>query len=348
MKKYIPSADLVRTVAILGTVSIHVIQSIYSRIDFVGGMTWWVSDFWNAFSRISIPLFVMLSGYLMLGKDESNPDRVGRIIKRLAIPLLFWFGFYSIWNGGYPRLSNLRIIPMFSDFFSGNVFHLYFLVIMIGLYLLIPVIQQYFLKPIYLLIFLSLGVLFTLASYTNPHPIFNNILIIWIPYLGYFLAGHYMRTLKLNLLSKRIIFLVFSLSMLTTSLLSFYSIPKIYAGNQFLYPNGVLSPYFDNYLSPNVLIMSLCAFALLISVKNIDETKLKLTRGIAKNALGIYIIHSVVIDFIDKPLHLANDFVSIPLLPYLTAKFVIVFLASYALVSLVRRLRITRWMIGEK
>src|SRR5258708_8317398 len=98
MKKYIPSADLIRTIAILGALSIHIVQPVYSRFDFLGGITWWVTDFWNAFSRMSIPLFIMLSGYLLLGRQESVKKGIWRTIHIVSIPLLFCFFFYTPFN----------------------------------------------------------------------------------------------------------------------------------------------------------------------------------------------------------------------------------------------------------
>lgn len=348
IQKYIPAADLIRTVAILGAVGIHIIQPIYSRFDFVGGTTWWVTDLWNAFSRISIPLFIMLSGYLLLDKKETLEANRTRTIKRIIIPLLVWFTFYTFWNGGYPTLQELQVLPMFLSLIKSSVFHLYFLVILAGLYIFMPVLKKYFLHWIYVPFFLIGGIVFILGQYLFPGALFTNMLTIWIPYTGYFLAGRMLGKLQVSRRAYITLLLTLTSSMVVTSVLSLVSAQYLHVGNSFLYPPGVLSPYFDHYVSPNVIVMSLCAFILLLNTTVRSKNGQQVMKNIARNSFGIYLIHSFLIDFIDKPLHLANDFVHIPLLLYLGSKFAVVFLISYILTSCGRRLLYVRVAFGEK
>lgn len=348
LRTYIPAADLIRTIAILGAVGIHIIVPIYSRFDFVGGTTWWITDVWNAFSRISIPLFIMLSGYLLLDKQESYLSARNRILGRIIAPLLIWFTIYTIWNGGYPTLDNLKLFPMLLSLVTSSVFHLYFLVILAGLYVCKPILQKYYLRPLYVPFFLIVGMLFILGQYFFPGALFTNMFTIWIPYTGYFLAGRILGKIHVPQKAYGLLILLLAAGMAITSALSLVSAQQLHAGNSHLYPPGVLSPYFDHYVSPNVIFMSLCAFVLLFNTHIRGKYVQQFIKTVAQNSFGIYLIHSLLIDFIDKPLHLANDFVHIPLLIYLVGKFIVVFLLSYIITSCARRLRYVRVAFGER
>ena len=139
LKTNIFSFDLARALAIIGVVAIHVFYPIYSRPDFLGGISWWFAYFVNSASRIAVPFFLMVSGSLLLPRNPGNEikDTLSRIIFRLGLPLVFWASVYFWWEYHYYG----RLI--YPDqavylFFTGSIFHLYFLVILLGLYLFLP------------------------------------------------------------------------------------------------------------------------------------------------------------------------------------------------------------------
>src|SRR5438309_1203479 len=109
MKKissYNIAADIVRVLSVVCVVIIHTANAIYARPDYFGGLSWWIALLLGAFSRIAIPLFVMLSGYLLLQKDETLEKSLIRATKRILIPLVFWTLFYLWWGNGNPKIQN--------------------------------------------------------------------------------------------------------------------------------------------------------------------------------------------------------------------------------------------------
>jgi len=93
---YVIQADVIRVIAIVAVVIIHTANAVYTRLDFFGGFTWWIAIILDSLSRISIPLFIMLSGYLMLGKNETLEKTFKRINLKILIPLIFWILFAGI------------------------------------------------------------------------------------------------------------------------------------------------------------------------------------------------------------------------------------------------------------
>src|SRR5689334_9684312 len=98
MKKYILNADIIRVLAIFGVVGIHVLTPIYARPDFFGGKFWWITFLLNCLFRASVPLFIMLSGYLVLAKPVTVKENLQRVWKRLLIPLISFYTLIHLFN----------------------------------------------------------------------------------------------------------------------------------------------------------------------------------------------------------------------------------------------------------
>jgi len=326
------SADVVRVVAILGVVIIHVTNAVYTRSDFFGGATWWLSITLDSFSRISIPLFILLSGYLLLAKDESVEKSIKRILTRIAIPFIFWLLFYLWYGGGIPYLGRINL-SIFEKIFRVDVYHLYFLVIIMGIYFVAPMIrsylrsassvsQDYFMKA---LLVIGMGeVLFQFLF----HSCSENFFIKWVPYVGLFVAG-YLLTRNLDKFKTNKLVLGYSVWFVATLIFNYLFYYFLQNNFSFLSPKGCLSHYTDYYLSINVVVMSVFAFLLLMKFQ---YEKLKsisifsnLIKSIAKASFGIYLIHPFIARFLEMQFQLAVDFSALPILAIISLRLVLVF-----------------------
>ena len=61
--------DYLRVIAIIAVITIHSTTSFYARFGEIGMLDWWLANLLNSASRFAIPLFVMISGALLLGRD---------------------------------------------------------------------------------------------------------------------------------------------------------------------------------------------------------------------------------------------------------------------------------------
>lgn len=109
-------ADLIRTVAIIGVVAIHTLGVTQSST--VSAQT--------VFSllKTAVPLFVMLSGALLLGKIESESVFFQKRLLRVGVPWLFWSVVFAV-------VMQLSLLWVLRTQFS-------FLPVVIGLYVTIP------------------------------------------------------------------------------------------------------------------------------------------------------------------------------------------------------------------
>lgn len=358
VRNYNFAADLARALAILGVMAIHVFYPVYSRPDFLGGFSWWLAHTLDVVSRDSVPLFIMISGYLLLDPSKKTPlaNILHRSINRIGIPLLFWSAIYFygefVW---YERMSTWQSITQ--TFFSASLFHLYFLVIMINLYLLIPVTKTYLKsatgKSIHYL--LSLAFVWGAALYAlqffvfKDHNIFN-IFTIWLPYYGYFLAGHYLGKKKFTSFQIKIALVIYVGAVLFTNLIGYINLQWFARGQLWFWGLGG-SEYFASYLSPNVIAMSLPMFVLIMKTKTWFTTTTNnlyvgVVQKISRSAFGIYLVHIAIINTLDKFFGFEIHLVTSSLWWYLIQKYLLVLLLSWMTVAVLGKIPVVKKVIG--
>ncbi|MCR4324410.1 MAG: acyltransferase family protein [Candidatus Curtissbacteria bacterium] len=357
-EKFIVSVGFIRTIAIVGVISLHVTDALVNPTNYFGGVSWWLGNFINSLSRSAVPLFIMLSGFLILDptKNYSFPKMVNKSFFRIAIPLVFWSIFYFLWR---QRWWGELISPEYiiQSVFKGSLFHLYFLLIIIGLYLIAPLLRKNLNKaPLidkkrFLILSFLFGFLITAASYTFPATgILINAFTLFSLYIGYFLAGDYLRNTRLSIRKA-----IFSISLilclwLLTSFLNFWNRELLLQDIRFFWSeaNG---QYFGDYLSPNVILMSLLIFQLLINIDKflapLKEKAFFIIKHFSATAFGIYLIHPLIIDLLDHFANMAIHLITSNLWLYMIKKILYVFLISHFIVWILSRIPLVKRIFGE-
>ena len=115
---------------------------------------WWVANILNAFSRFSVPMFVMISGCVLLGRNYETQNFYIKRGIRLLPALLFWSLFYIAFDYVFndKELSSILWKLKIGIFISGKAyFHLWYLSMLICLMLFAPFINNYIIgkKPIF-------------------------------------------------------------------------------------------------------------------------------------------------------------------------------------------------------
>ena len=92
--------DILRIISIFGVLTIHtscqVINSSVFKMPPIGSMNWNVAAIYNSLSRFSVPVFLMISGALFIGRDLSISLLYKKYVARLLASYLVWSFFYSI------------------------------------------------------------------------------------------------------------------------------------------------------------------------------------------------------------------------------------------------------------
>ena len=100
-------------------------------------------DIYNSISQPGVPLFLMLSGALLL-----QPNKLGEPLgvffkiraKRIAPPFLFWGIMYFLWRI-YVNGEVLTTESVLQGALNGPYFHFWYFYALIGIYLFTPVLR---------------------------------------------------------------------------------------------------------------------------------------------------------------------------------------------------------------
>jgi surface polysaccharide O-acyltransferase-like enzyme len=131
-------ADILKILAIFGVILLHV--SAPFVVPFEPTRQWWIGNIYDSLTRWCVPLFVMVSGALVLGRADGTPFTPFFFVRmrRILIPFIFWSGVYFLYRllikqdtlGPADFVRMLLTEPIY--------YHLWFVYMLIVLYLLAP------------------------------------------------------------------------------------------------------------------------------------------------------------------------------------------------------------------
>lgn len=354
-KNYIFSADVIRALAILAVVAIHTTNSVFERPDFFGGKSWWVAIIINSISRICIPLFIMLSGFLLFRKDENYFTTIKKVVNRLLVPLFFWTILVYVF--GNPNSYTDLLNPYFYlRFFSGNVYAFYFLVILTGLYLVSPLFKSFIKsssdfsqkKLAYALIFS--GVAQAAVEYLARDCSTENSFTKWFPFAGIFLMGYLIASGKLKFKNSLLLKAIYFIGLAATIVFNYWYYSKGSVKVLRTNPTDCLTHYSDYYLSINVVMMTIPAFAILFNggYKWLQKNFLsKIIYNISRASYGIYLTHLIFVSIWDGNLKWTVDNTTLPLWLFVIVKWFGIFTVSYVASVLISKIPVVKRLIGE-
>ena len=345
-KKIIPWADLIRVVAIYLIIMIHVSGQLTDTWQKTPNDQWLIADVYGGIARVAVPLFFMISGYLLLPRSESLSDFYSKRIPKILIPLLVWSLIYLGWYCGthantctLSLVSNLLLV-------KGTYFHLWFLYSLLGIYLILPILRLIVRgdPDKKLLWYLMLLWLLFQPILSLAHKLWNFDINLRAPlaggFVGYFILGYLLG--EMTLTTPRIL-----VSALIWVLSTFVTILGTYL---FTRETGQFDGYFYDYVSIGVAFASASTFILL---RWLSETNLftspparEWMRVLAISAFGVYLIHVIVMEvlsswipFVHVNSMMGNAIWTIPLVS------AIVFLLSFLIVRVLQKIPIVKQIV---
>ena len=332
MKKSSPRLvwpDVIRTLAISLIIMYHIPSSSYWTVANYSPQEPLIGHLYYALAGIGVPLFILLSGALILPKKESLKTLYTHRLPRVIRPWIFWGALYLLWQLYLdPTLIQGDLKSFTYQSFVGGF---WFVPMIIGLYLLIPLFRPFTQKADRVQ-YLNLGLLwFVLISllpflgYAFDLKLFQYTIPLAIAFSGYFLLGPQLTKSKLT---SRVVLITFFL----TWFLAF--VFRLAEARQQI---GYL-PWWQTFFTPMVVIMSLSIFVALYKsqwVNSLQGNLRQLFLLIATYSYGIFLSHSLLIQVAhhyigDFSLHFLHPVISIPLEITLigTASFVTVYILS--------------------
>ena len=150
-----PNYNLVRFVACFLVVLHHVIAYFETQKGLSFPMLTIVSS-------TCVPLFILLSGALLIPKNENCKVFYSKRIKSVFIPFLFWIAFYTLFRLLSPYLNNAESTILIYKNLIGiggwPYYHLWYIYLILFLYLITPAIRKLLkLFPVQYSLFMSLS-----------------------------------------------------------------------------------------------------------------------------------------------------------------------------------------------
>lgn len=297
--------DLLRVFATFAVICIHVCsESVAWESKPLSSPTWEYLNIFGSMSRFAVPVFVMLSGSFMLDKykQDSLKKLYSKNILRLVCAFVFWKVFYTV-------------LTTLTGFGTG---HLWFIPMLIFLYAITPFVQKICSEIKYERYFLILAFAPMIVRFLQEYigigqfySLFENAGMEFVSgYTVYYVLGHYLTKQDIAKKYRIIIYLTAIVSLAFTVLVAYETFSV----------GSVTNAYVYEYLSPNVLIMSVALFLLFkygVSKINFKEQTVKVIVKLSSLTFGIYLTHMVFVKlFLMSPITVEsiNPLISVPVL----------------------------------
>jgi len=296
--------DLIRAVAIFLVILVHAAEEpfpITAAINQVVYVRWISVDIYNSIAQMCVPLFVMLSGALLLQPYKvDEPLRVffKKRFVRVGLPLVFWGGAYFAW-GYFADNKALTVASIGQGILTGPYYHFWYLYMLIGLYIVTPLLRvlvanarRNMLRYFLLLWFIGTAI----SSYLNLSGTYtlNSDLFLLTGYVGYFLLGFYfLNTPQLN---AKILSTIAFIGLAWTAIGTYFA--SYYIGGSKAY-------FFMDFVSVNIILASAAVFLLMWKVPaEYVETKSKpanrVIHFISQCSLAIYLMHIIILESLQR------------------------------------------------
>ncbi len=135
--------DAIRAYAIFLVIFSHVFAPVCAGMNDYPLGVWWVFNLLDSVIRLCVPLFVMISGTLLLTstKQEFAVDFLKKRLLKVVPPFIGWSFIYSYYEARMNE-TPFSFQQAAIDMFNGPTeFHLWFVYMIIGLYFLAPVLR---------------------------------------------------------------------------------------------------------------------------------------------------------------------------------------------------------------
>ena len=367
--------DVVRFIAMFTVVCCHCTDpfNFYpGTAPNIGEIKLW-GAIYGSVLRPCVPLFVMITGALLLPVRGDTSTFYKKRIPRVFYPFLIWSVLYNLfpWITGLLGLNpqiildffpyageevmqqsfsvSLEYILMIPFNFSILAVHMWYIYLLIGLYLYLPVFSAWVEKAserAKLMFLLAWGVTLLLPYYyqfvsnylwgTCSWNSFG-MLYAFAGFNGYLLLGHYLKNLEWSLKKTLAIGIPMFAAGYAVTFLGFRHITALPE-----YTDEMLELFFT-YCSLNVVMMTIPVFMLAKKVKVNSERMKKALANLTVCGFGIYMIHY----FFTGPSVVLMRAINMPIGLQIPVAAILAFAVSWGLVWLIYRAgKVAKYIVG--
>ncbi len=334
------SIDLLRVIAICMVVMIHssaaFIEGKINPSDFL------IGNIFNSLSRPAVPLFLMISGALLLREDKNKTFRdMLRSARNMLILIVIWAVIYaSIQHIAFPLIqgNDISVSSFMFAIIKGH-YHMWYLYMLIGIYLSIPILRAFVKKENkhivlwYILIFAlttAIKPIVSAFSYFNENVLIINTIIdqfrldYFAGYTAYVLAGWYIAHCGIEKRNvRKLIYLLGIFSACATILFTQFT-----------------GDYYHLHTETGLFVFLYSISIFLFVVRRNITSRNKWMILISGLSFGIYIVHVIFNSIIgDMLIKIQNPLLHIPL------RFIFLFGCSFVVCYFLSKIPLLKKMI---
>jgi surface polysaccharide O-acyltransferase-like enzyme len=352
--------DLIRTAAVVGVLLLHAANDLTTQnMSNLEIWRWCTVSIYQSIGRMGVPLFVMLTGALLLAPGKQD-EPLGVFFKkrfsRIGLPFLFWGALYFIWDF-YVQNQQVTQAFIINSFLNGPYFTFWYLYMLTGLYLVTPLLRvmvanasqklmKYFIAIWFvgtalvpLIPFLTSGAFSSTAYYLD-----GNVFVI-PSYVGYFVLGAYLVNVKVT--NRKLLAGLTVLGVALSALGTYIIAMSVGGGTTY---------FFQEYVSPTMILAAVPFFLLLNNSFGQKQTQVqdatvkpswtkRIMHVISENTLPIFLFHMMVIYTLQHGLlgvtlngDVVNSIVGVPLMAGVTLAICLAVMVPLKKVPVVKKL----------
>lgn len=332
--------DLLRIVAAFSVVMLHSAAQFWYTLP-VTQTEWKIANCYDASFRFGVPIFVMISGALFLGREVNIKRLYTHNILRLIIVYLLWSVVYGFFDCTRFNLADLSLSDYMKEFLTGR-YHLWFLPMIIGIYMILPILQSWlknaekkniqYLLVLFLVFRIGRDTISALQFGDTAAYLLNifsaSELAVACSYIGYFVLGYYIVSFGIPKKWHKFIYAGVIPSIILNIVLDTYMAMKANA------PVGIIYDSFGVFTF-NIVVALFLFFTEVLSKVNYSAFAKKLIQEVSQATFGIYLAHVLCIEALERcGIHsmIIPNIVGIPLLA------VGAFVLCYIFAALLRRI----------
>lgn len=301
------SIDILKCAAAFTIVLLHTVYNTGELPSDIDSMPWLTRNFYDALSRWAVPVFFMISGFLLLDDSKKEPLGVfySKRASRVMIPLIFWSLFYSVWTlleSHGTQDTRVSLMEAGRNILRGTpYYHLWFLYTLVGLYVFVPFIRKSVCAlssrevTILCVLFLACSTAMSVTSYLSAFK--GGGAVVWMrfpKYLAYFVLGYQLpRLTRLMMVDRRVSAAMFCVGVLSTAA-GCYLFSK--------YTNIWFGKYFYDNFSPTTILAALSIF-IFFQQRGNSPAQSRIVPFLAPTMLGVYLIHPAILQVLKALWH---------------------------------------------
>ena len=296
--------DVIRIVAICMVLMIHATAYTVSYCKDPATPQFVIVNILNCIARAGTPMFLMLTGALLL--DENRKFDTKTFYKKnfltIVLLLVFWLLFYGAWRAfALPALQGKTVeLAQFWEYLlklTGRFKHLWYLFMLVGVYLVIPILRLFVKKEnrYYILALILIAVVAQFAMRTSGliskdiGTFFNKFHLEYATgYLPYVLIGWYLSNFPPKKWGKYALVGTGAVALIGMILAVQFMIKDVSAVRSYVAEMDTLP----------AMLYGVGLFTLLGALCKDRETKSPLVKSLSVSAFGIYILHVFILDIL--------------------------------------------------